>query len=138
MSPPSISRVRVLLRPLGATAAATSTSATPATQAAAPAATVGATATAPAAVPHVDFDAPANVNLLLSARGAGLLLPASCRNGTCRVCMCKLLSGHVDYLIEWPGLLAEEKAEGWILPCVALPRSDLVIDQPAARRMAFD
>jgi hypothetical protein len=52
--------------------------------------------------------------------------------------MCKLLSGHVDYLIEWPGLLAEEKAEGWILPCVALPRSDLVIDQPAARRMAFD
>ena len=89
-------------------------------------------------MPHVDFDAPANVNLLLSARGAGPLLPASCRNGTCRVCMCKLLSGHVDYLIEWPGLLAEEKAEGWILPCVALPRSDLVIDQPAARRMAFD
>lgn len=41
--------------------------------------------------------------------------------------MKQLLSGRVAYRIEWPGLLAEEKAEGWILPCVAYPEADLVI-----------
>ena len=28
---------------------------------------------------------------------------------------------------SWPGLSAEEKAEGCILPCVAYPASDLVL-----------
>ena len=41
--------------------------------------------------------------------------------------MTQLVSGHVAYRIEWPGLLAEEKADGWILPCVAYPQTDLVI-----------
>jgi hypothetical protein len=43
-----------------------------------------------------------------------------------------LLSGEVRYDIEWPGLSAEEKAEGWILPCVAKPTSDVVIEQNGA------
>jgi hypothetical protein len=47
--------------------------------------------------------------------------------------MCRLLAGQISYLIEWPGLLADEKADGWILPCVATPMSDLVIEQPALR-----
>jgi hypothetical protein len=34
----------------------------------------------------------------------------------------------VAYSIEWPGLSAEEKAEGWILPCVALARSPCVLE----------
>jgi ferredoxin len=87
---------------------------------------------------RTEFTASPRSSLVVSASQAGLRLPASCRNGSCRACMCKLLSGQIDYLIEWPGLLAEEKAEGWILPCVALPRSDLVIHQPAARRVAID
>ncbi|MFT5036421.1 MAG: ferredoxin [Litorivivens sp.] len=29
--------------------------------------------------------------------------------------------------MEWPGLSAEEKAEGFFLPCVAYPASDLVM-----------
>ena len=29
-------------------------------------------------------------------------------------------------------LSAEEKAEGWCLPCVALAQSDLVLEQPLA------
>jgi ferredoxin len=66
--------------------------------------------------------------LLLSAADAGLDMPSSCRNGTCRTCMRRLRSGRVAYRIEWPGLLAEEKAEGWILPCVAYPQSDLVME----------
>lgn len=73
--------------------------------------------------------------LLQAALGAGLRLPSSCRNGTCRACLCRLLSGSVSYLIDWPGLLAEEKAEGWILPCVACATSDLVIEASAASQL---
>ena len=46
--------------------------------------------------------------------------------------MCKLCTGEIAYQIEWPGLTREEKAEGWILPCVAEAQSDLVLDVPAA------
>ena len=73
------------------------------------------------------FQASARTPLLQSAREAGWELPSSCRNGTCRACMCRLVSGRVSYRIEWPGLSAEEKAEGFILPCVALPTADLVL-----------
>ena len=77
------------------------------------------------------FDAPANLSLLKAAELAGLtLLTSSCRNGTCRTCICRLSSGQVNYRIEWPGLSAEEKQEGYLLPCVAHPLSDLVIELP--------
>jgi ferredoxin len=79
---------------------------------------------------HASDDAP----VLIAAQAAGLELASSCRNGTCRACMLHLAAGAVTYRIEWPGLLAEEKAEGWILPCVAYPLSDLVLDRgPQAR-----
>ena len=74
------------------------------------------------------FDAPRGETLLKAARDAGIALPSSCRNGTCRTCMCRLLGGAVGYRIEWPGLSREEKAEGFILPCVALAESALVVE----------
>ncbi|MDP1565620.1 MAG: 2Fe-2S iron-sulfur cluster-binding protein [Polaromonas sp.] len=77
------------------------------------------------------FDAPAGTPLLLSALLAGLFLDSSCRNGTCRSCIHRLASGQVSYRIEWPGLSAGEKADGYILPCVAYPASDLVLLPPA-------
>ncbi|MBP6901229.1 MAG: 2Fe-2S iron-sulfur cluster binding domain-containing protein [Burkholderiaceae bacterium] len=77
---------------------------------------------------------PAGRSLLEAALDAGVQLPRSCRNGSCRACICRLRSGSVRYRIEWPGLLAEEKAEGWILPCVALAEADLAIEAPLARR----
>lgn len=80
------------------------------------------------------FDADPDRTLLHSARAARIVLPASCRNGTCRTCMCLLTRGAVTYRIEWPGLLAEEKRDGWILPCVAYPQADLTIEQSAAER----
>ncbi len=73
------------------------------------------------------FAAPAGQPLLLSAELAGFDWPSSCRNGTCRTCLCLALEGQVHYRIEWPGLSAEEKAEGCILPCVAYPASNLVV-----------
>lgn len=74
------------------------------------------------------FDAPATVSLLEAARRAALILPSSCRNGTCRTCMCRLKSGRVRYDIQWPGLSADEKKDGYILPCIAFAESDLVLD----------
>ncbi len=82
------------------------------------------------------FDAPGSMTLLASAQLAGVRLPSSCRNGTCRTCICRLRSGRVSYRIEWPGLSADEKKDGYILPCVAHPESDLVLDVPAAARPA--
>jgi ferredoxin len=73
--------------------------------------------------------------LLLAAEQAGLQLPSSCRNGTCRTCMCRVVAGRVRYRIRWPGLLAEEKAEGWILLCIAHAESDLVLSAPRNFRL---
>ena len=80
----------------------------------------------------VFYAAPATT-LLAAAEAAGVLLPSSCRNGTCRTCICKLDSGSVSYVLAWPGLSSDEKRDGSILPCVALAQSDLRLVAPAAR-----
>ena len=69
-----------------------------------------------------------NETLLAAALKQGLLLANSCRNGTCRTCLCQLQSGSVEYTVEWPGLSFDEKSEGSMLPCVAKPLSDLTLD----------
>ena len=73
------------------------------------------------------FAAAADQPLLRSAEQAGIAMPNSCRNGTCRTCLRPLHAGRVLYRIDWPGLLPEEKAGGWVLPCVAYPASDVVM-----------
>ncbi|MEY4883612.1 MAG: hypothetical protein RIS34_1466 [Pseudomonadota bacterium] len=72
-------------------------------------------------------DAWTNQPLLMSLEQGGMDWPSSCRNGTCRTCMTQLEGGQVRYDIEWPGLSAEEKLAGYILPCVAFPCTDLVL-----------
>ena len=67
--------------------------------------------------------------LLASLEQGGIDWPSSCRNGTCRTCICQVVSGTVRYDIEWPGLSAEEKIEGYALPCVAFPCSDVVLSR---------
>jgi ferredoxin len=85
------------------------------------------------------FPAEADETLLQAAERAGIDLPTSCRNGTCRTCICRLAAGQnaaaVHYRIAWPGLSSEEKREGTILPCVALARADIVVEQRLARRV---
>src|ERR1035441_3349517 len=78
------------------------------------------------------FDAPPDETLLRSAERSGLRLAGSCRNGTCRTCMCRLIEGRVRYAIEWPGLSVDEKRDGYILPCVAYPEADLIVDEDRA------
>jgi ferredoxin len=80
------------------------------------------------------FQCEPGASLLEGAEAAGIALPSSCRNGTCRTCICRLRSGTAIHLIEWPGLSADEKRDGWILACVAAARSDLELEAPLARR----
>ena len=79
----------------------------------------------------VPFPAPAAQTLLQSALAAGIEMLSSCRNGTCRACIRQLAQGQVSYRIDWPGLSGEDKAQGYILPCVAHPQSDLVLKATA-------
>jgi ferredoxin len=79
-----------------------------------------------------NFDCDPGQTLLQAADAAAIELPSSCRNGTCRTCLCQLVSGEIRYRIEWPGVSVDEKAEGWILPCVAEPLGDVVLDVPYA------
>ncbi|MDN6885100.1 2Fe-2S iron-sulfur cluster-binding protein [Variovorax sp. CAN2819] len=86
----------------------------------------------------LDFETDAETTLLKAAEAAGIELPSSCRNGTCRTCICLRLAGETRHIIEWPGLSAEEKAEGWILPCVAQALGDLTLEVPGARPLFAD
>jgi len=81
------------------------------------------------------FDAPAGLTVLEAAQFARVRLPRMCRNGTCRTCLCRIVSGSVGYTIEWPGLTREEKAQGLMLPCVAIARTDLLLDVPEAEEI---
>ena len=69
--------------------------------------------------------------MLNAAMAAGVQLAKSCQNGTCRNCRCKILRGKAEHTIEWPGLSREEKAEGWVLPCVLRALSDCTLDTSA-------
>jgi ferredoxin len=80
------------------------------------------------------FEADPSMSLMEAARLAGITLPSSCRNGSCRTCLCRLSEGSVQYRIDWPGLSAEEKKGGYILPCVAHPVSDLAFWERRARQ----
>lgn len=73
------------------------------------------------------FDVQSDTPVLMSAELGGVNLASSCRVGNCRTCISLLTQGRVHYQMEWPGLSKEEKAEGYILPCVAYPDSDIRI-----------
>ena len=81
----------------------------------------------------LQYDVEGDLTLLEAAEMSRIELPSSCRNGTCRTCLCRLVSGEVAYTIDWPGLSAEEKAEGYVLPCVARPTTHVVLEQALAR-----
>jgi ferredoxin len=76
---------------------------------------------------QLQVDAWSHEPLLVSLEMGGSNWPSSCRNGTCRTCVGQLHSGTVRYELDWPGLSAEERAEGYVLPCVAYPCTDVVV-----------
>ncbi|NQZ20849.1 MAG: MOSC domain-containing protein [Colwellia sp.] len=64
--------------------------------------------------------------ILEQGEAAGMLLPYSCRGGMCGRCKIKLKSGEVKQLAS-DGLSDEEKEQGFVLACSAVPQSDLVL-----------
>jgi CDP-4-dehydro-6-deoxyglucose reductase len=67
-------------------------------------------------------------NVLVAALRQGVMLPYSCKNGTCGSCKGKLIKGEVGYPFHPPlALENEDIADGYALMCQAEPTGDLLI-----------
>jgi len=66
-------------------------------------------------------------NILELAEARGIQMESGCRIGTCGTCKVKLISGKVIMETE-EGLEDDDRANHMILPCVAVPETDVVID----------
>lgn len=64
--------------------------------------------------------------LLPALEAAGEVLPAGCRYGGCITCAARLLSGGVED--RGTALQPWQRARGYVLLCVATPRSDCVLE----------
>lgn len=70
----------------------------------------------------------AEETVLSAALRSGVVLPYSCRNGSCGSCKGRVLSGEIDYgHYDAAALTDEEKRAGSALFCQAIPCSNLVI-----------
>jgi ferredoxin len=73
------------------------------------------------------FEVSGDAPLLDSLERHGVSLPYGCRYGGCITCAAKLLAGEVD-----PGagvaLNGRQLRDGYVLLCVALPRSDCTLE----------
>jgi len=75
----------------------------------------------------VSYSVSPDETLLESAEKNGLLIPSGCRQGVCGTCATRLLRGKVQMDAE-EALNDELRSEGFILPCVSRPLSDITLD----------
>jgi ferredoxin len=73
------------------------------------------------------LEVPADKQILHAAFAAGLDLPTSCGAGVCTTCAGKIIAGQVEQG-DGMGVGLELQAQGYVLLCVAYPRSDLKIE----------
>ncbi len=74
------------------------------------------------------FECRPGENVLAAALRQGVILPYSCKNGTCASCKCIVESGSLDYPSNPPaGLVESEIRAGAALLCQAVARSDLQV-----------
>lgn len=73
------------------------------------------------------LEVPEDKAILQAAYAAGLDLPSSCNAGVCTTCAAKILEGKVDQT-DGMGVSPELQTQGYVLLCVAYPRSDLKIE----------
>lgn len=82
----------------------------------------------------LEFPAAPRQTILGSALEAGVPFPHSCRAGGCGTCRCRLVEGEVKELTDKSYILrGDEIADGWILACQSVPRSDVVLNVPNLR-----
>lgn len=78
------------------------------------------------------FEAEPDEIILDAAERAGIVLAYSCRSGTCRSCITRVLSGCVKHDPEYADELhidRQEIADGYRLLCSAFARSDVELDR---------
>lgn len=64
--------------------------------------------------------------LLEAADAAGAAIPSLCRAGVCGTCRTRVTSGKVDCASQT--LDAQDRADGFVLPCVTRVKSDCTVD----------
>ena len=76
-----------------------------------------------------EFQIAQDESVLDASLRQGLSIPYGCRSGYCGACKCKVISGELHYGDNDPGALSEqEKLVGMALPCIAIPKTDLVLE----------
>lgn len=79
-----------------------------------------------------EFEAEDDELILEAAERAGLVLAFSCRSGTCRSCMTRVLSGIVKHDPEYEDELSIDRwemADHYRLLCSAFACSDVVLER---------
>jgi len=83
------------------------------------------------------FQARDGETVLGAALRSGIVLPYSCKNGTCASCKCRLTEGAVDYPYNPPQALEfDELGAGYGLSCQAVAASDLTIEAREIEQVA--
>jgi hypothetical protein len=80
----------------------------------------------------LQYDVEGDLSLLEAAEMSRVQLPRLVSQRHVPHLLVSLGQWRVTYTVEWPGLSAEEKAEGYVLPCVARPTTHVVLEQPDA------
>jgi CDP-4-dehydro-6-deoxyglucose reductase len=75
-----------------------------------------------------EFPVASGKSVLEAALAVGLVWPYSCKTGRCQSCKCKLLQGETTALHLEAGLSDTEKQNNWILSCVRVASTDLLLD----------
>lgn len=80
----------------------------------------------------VQFTVESDETILEAAERAGILMTYSCRSGTCRSCLTRVISGCAEHDPEYADELnidADEYAENYRLLCSALAHSDITLEK---------
>lgn len=72
---------------------------------------------------RLTIQVPENQTILASVEQTGMWLPVGCRYGACVTCAAKLIQGEVDQS-QQRCLKPAQLAAGFVLLCIAYPRSD--------------
>jgi len=74
------------------------------------------------------LDVPADETVLDAAEDADLGLPFGCLTGACATCTGRLLAGEIEHRRPPRALKERHREDGYVLLCIAEPRSDCSVE----------